>query len=355
MAPAKPDLLELAFYLRRLREDRAAGTGLTQAALARALGGDKPLAPATVASWENRTAPKLPPRDRMLAYAQFFATLRSLAPPEPALVPVDSFTEQEREEHDRLRDELLRLHAAARGSGREMEVARRSWFFPGTAPITLICPELPRDERPAMASPGDPNYTELLSFGDLDAVVELFGHIRAENPRSRVTFRSAPNAGPDDLSGHVVIVGGIGWNHVAARVLNLARLPVQQVDDDSYTGGDPFSVRTPGVEQPPRPTWSETEPPELLEDLGLLVRMPNPMNSNRTLTVCNGVHSRGVYGAVRSLTDAQLRESNERYLARNFPGRQFGILMRVQIIDGKAMTPDLSNPQTIIYQWSDAT
>ena len=49
---------------------------------------------ATVASWESRTAPKLPPRDRVVAYAQFFATRRSLGP-EPALVPVDSFTPEE--------------------------------------------------------------------------------------------------------------------------------------------------------------------------------------------------------------------------------------------------------------------
>lgn len=185
-------------------------------------------------------------------------------------------------------------------------------------------------------------------------MVELFGHIRAENPASRVTFRSAPDSGPDDLTGHVAVIGGIGWNHVAARVLDLAQLPVQQVDDDSYKAGDPFAIRVPGVEQPPRPTWSEiTQPPELLEDIGLLARVPNPMNFNLTLTVCNGVHSRGVYGAVRSLTDAQLRESNERYLARNFPGNQFGILMRVQVIDGKAMTPDFSNPRTIIYAWPD--
>lgn len=148
MAPAKPALLELAYYLRRLREEPA-GTGLTQAALARALGGEKPLAPATVASWENRTAPKLPSRDRILAYAQFFATPRSLTPPAPRLVPIDSFTEDEREKYDRLRAELLRLHAAARGADREMEVARRSWFFSGTAPITLICPALPPTNAPA--------------------------------------------------------------------------------------------------------------------------------------------------------------------------------------------------------------
>lgn len=348
MPAASQGILELAFHLRKLRVERGAGTRLTQAALARALG----VKPATVASWENRTAPKLPPHDRMLAYAQFFATRRSLGPPEPALVPIDSFTKEERGEYDQLRDQLLRLHAAGQGTASALEVARRSWVFPGFSPVTIICSELPDEDRPALSKPSEPNYTQLLSYGDLDSMVELFGHIRAENPRSRVAFKTAADVLPDDLSSHVVIIGGIGWNRVTARVLDLAQLPVEQVDDPDYRFGDPFLIRKAGVEQPPLPTWSKAEHPELLEDIGLLVRMPNPMNSSLTLTVCNGVHSRGVYGAVRSLSDAQLREHNERYIAKNLPGEQFGILMRVQVIEGKAMTPDFSNPRTVLHQWS---
>ena len=69
----------------------------------------------------------------------------------------------------------------------------------------------------------------------------------------------------------------------------------------------------------------------LAEDVGLLARVPNPLNSSRTLTICNGIHSRGVYGAVRSLTDAQLRESNERYISANFgDSGSFAILMSVK-------------------------
>ena len=45
----------------------------------------------------------------------------------------------------------------------------------------------------------DPNYTELLSYADLDALVELHGHIRAENPAMDVFFKTAPNVVPDDL------------------------------------------------------------------------------------------------------------------------------------------------------------
>ena len=83
MHPAPPAVRELALQLRYLRMEHWSDTKLTQSALAAALAQQAPLSSATVASWESRTAPKLPPRDRMAAYAQFFATRRSLGP-EPA-------------------------------------------------------------------------------------------------------------------------------------------------------------------------------------------------------------------------------------------------------------------------------
>ena len=44
---------------------------------------------------------------------------------------------------------------------------------------------------------------------------------------------------------------------------------------------------------------TEAEPGVLLEDVAMLARLPNPFNALRTLTYCNGIHSRGVLGAVR--------------------------------------------------------
>src|SRR6266702_1304451 len=77
MPQPAPASLALAIRLRSLRTDRWPEIRLTQGMLASALGGAEPLAPATVASWENKNTPKLPPRERMAAYAQFFATRRS--------------------------------------------------------------------------------------------------------------------------------------------------------------------------------------------------------------------------------------------------------------------------------------
>jgi hypothetical protein len=357
MQPAPP-VLELAARLRYLRLEHWPSSKPTQGdlgkALGKALGEDQRLSAATIASWESRTAPKLPPRERLLAYAQFFATPRSVATT-PRLVPVDSFTDEEQAAYESLRDELLQLHTAARG-GPEQLVAQRSWHFNDTGPVTLVCAQLPEEEAGPLANPANPNYTALHSYGDLDAILELWGHIRMENPPMEVAYKSGAHVAADDLSGHVVIIGGIGWNDVTQRILELAQLPITQREDPAVQTGEIFVAEIEGTEHRYLPTWSETDQTKLTEDVGLLVRIPNPLNSNLTLTMCNGIHSRGVLGAVRSLTDKRLRESNERYIARNFPdSKKFCILMRVQVIEGVAMTPDFSIAGTVLYQWPAAS
>jgi hypothetical protein len=351
MQTVPPPLQEVAQRLRRLRQEHWPDIRLTQGALARALGGEERLAAATVASWESATSPKLPPRDRMIAYARFFATRRSVEEV-PRLVPVESLTDEERAVYRELEAELLALREAARKpSLGETVTARRSWHFSDPGPATLVCAQLPKDETGSLANPADPNYTELLSYADLDAMVELHGHMRAENPSMDVFYKAATKVVPDDLSGHVILLGGIGWNEITKRLSAMTPLPVKQVRDPTLPSGDIF-VADENEDQPFLPVWGDADRTSLVEDVGFLARVPNPLNSSRTLTICNGIHSRGVLGAVRSLTDARLRDSNERYISASFGSAEsFVILMRVPVIEGKTMTPDFNIPNVVLYQW----
>lgn len=351
MQPDTPPV-ELARRLRQLRTGRWPDLRITQDTMAKALGD---VAAATVSSWESPTTPKLPPRDRLLAYARFFATRRSVeAGSEFKALPLDVLSEEERAAYQELERELLALRDAARKSSTARAVAlRRSWHFSDAGPATLICAQLPTVEKASLADPADPNYTELLSYADLDALVELHGHIRAENPSMDVFYKAANKVVPDDLSGHVILLGGIAWNEITRRFSEMTDLPVKQVRDPAMKSGDPFVVD--GVDDDERylPTWGGPKDALLVEDVGLIARVPNPLNSSRTLTICNGVHSRGVLGAVRSLTDARLRDKNERYISTNFAGSEsFAILMRVPVIEGHTMTPDFSTPGLVLYQWS---
>jgi hypothetical protein len=169
-----------------------------------------------------------------------------------------------------------------------------------------------------------------------------------QNPRYDVQYRRADRLVEDDLVAHLILVGGVYLNRAVRWMTERTDLPVRQVDDPAVKGGDIFVVgdRRFG------PSISGAGL-GLTEDIGLLVRMPHPTNSTATLSICNGVFTTGAYGAVRCLTDAQLRDQNEAYLAEAFAGAsQFGLLMRVPVLDGKVLTPDLSSPQNRLYEWS---
>jgi len=341
MSPSSPALLQLAQRLRELREKQWPDFRLTQTLLANALGN---ASPATVSSWESPVAPKLPPSEKLLAYARFFATRRSIEAEAPILVPIESFSDDEMSAYEDLEAELLSLREEARKPTLRSEVAvRRSWHFADSGPLTIVCAQLPADKTGSFANPADPNYTELQSFADLDALIELHGHIRAENPAMQVFFKASPRVVPDDLSGHVVLLGGIVWNEVTQRLYEMADLPVEQVKDPEVATGEIFVADHGGGKEKFLPKWSDKSQETLTEDVGLLARVPNPLNSSRALIICNGVHSRGVLGAVRSLTDARLRDSNEQYIARNLTtSSSYAIVMRVPIIGDQAMTPDFN-------------
>ncbi len=352
MQPAPP-ALQLAQRLRQLRQQWS-DARLTQEKLATAFSVEEKLAAATVSSWESLSTPKLPPRHRLLAYARFFATQRSVEAAAPTLLALEELTADEHAVYETLESELLRLRGAAAGESAEEEIAfSRSWHFADTGRVTFVCAELPSEETGPLADPTNPNYTELQAFADVDALMELHGHVRAENPKMLVHYKIPAEIDRDDLTGHLILLGGFVWNEITERLSEMARLPIRQLEHPELLTGEIFIADVNGNEKEFWPKWADRERKVLEEDVGLLARVPNPLNSNRTLTICNGIHSRGVYGAVSSLTDASLRDANERYISTHFgTSGSFAILMSVKVINNKAMTPDLGGRGVVLYQWS---
>lgn len=343
-----PEAQRLARRLRQLRVDEWPDARLTQARLAKAFSTEEALQAATVSSWESTTAPKLPPRHRLQAYARFFATQRSLEGASPGLLPLKALTPDELVNYKKLEMELLGLRSSL--------VAESFWHFTDDGPVTVVCAQLPSDQTGPLAEPTNPNYTELHQYADTDALIELYGHIRAANPHMTVHFRIPSEVDHDDLTGHIILVGGVVWNEITGRLSNMARLPVKQVEHPDLDSGEIFVAESDGAEPEFWPEWADSGKTLLSEDVGLLARVPNPLNSSRTLTICNGIHSRGVYGAVRTLTDTHLRDANERYIGANFgDAASFAILMSVKVIKNKTITPDFSSNGVVLYKWLQDT
>ena len=315
----------------------------------------------TLSAWENVNKPTLPSKARLAAYARFFATARSLEGG-AHLPPLTDLTDAEDEVRRELERELFRLRDEDAG---ETASRRESWRFDDGAPITIICSELTKSDEVRLGPLSDvdnPNYTRLFSFADADALVDLIGHLNSCNPDASINFLLGSQVTRKDLINHIVLLGGIAWNDVTRRLNTSTELPVRQVNYAKVHSGEVFEIEdgdNRGQLFLPRfqngdPGTAE-KPGVLIEDVAMLGRARNPFNALRTLTYCNGIHSRGVLGAVRCLTDEDVRNDNESYLNEAFADTDpFVILMRVQVLGGETISPSLRNPGAVLFQWPDA-
>jgi transcriptional regulator with XRE-family HTH domain len=336
----------------RLRELRVnAPVQLTQRKLAVLLGAS----PSTVSMEEK--GERLPSPARLTTYARLFSSPRSFAG-EPRVLEKDDLTDEELEMFHELERELLELRteASTEGGTWESGAPERIWRFTDRAPITIVCADVPleKGKRPSYWDPQDPNYVRAASFADLDALLDLFGHLRAENPSTTVRIRAAADFDREDMGGHVVLLGGVTWNPYARALYSQLRLPVRQRPDQD----DVFETMTDSGPEAFPPVLDETG--AMVEDVGLFARGPNPKDPAGTLTICSGVTTRGVRGAVLCFADPilhDLREKNQRFIAERFAGHDdYGFLLRVELMPGKdrqPSTPDLTRDGIRLVEWSD--
>lgn len=346
----------LAGRLRALRKESWPGVVITQRRLADVFGVSNGL----LSSWENTATPVSPPTFRLDAYATFFATRRSIEGPEDRLLPVAELTEEERRRREQLRTELAGLRGCADEPGAPVaEFAPGNlWRFPAKEDVVLVVSQLPENRRIEYADPASPDYAQLFSYADPDALIELYGHIRACNPTNNVSFRTANQRvplRPKEYTSHLVLLGGVDWNPQTKELLALIDAPVRQVgrgdgDDDGFGG---FVVTRPdgAIEH-----FNTQVSPDgaVVEDIALFYRGPNPLNRKRTVTVCNGMYGRGTLGAVRALTDPRFRDRNQEHLDRRFAGvPSFSILSRVPIFNNQGLTPDWTLAAHRLHEWPE--
>ena len=353
---------DLAGRLRELRESRFGGVRITQRTLGTALGGDKPLSAPLISSWEKGTA--VPTKRWVAAYATFFATNRSIESGSFRLLREDELTDGEQSERSALERELLSLRSQAlnpqlAGPVPDFTSALRGpWHFGDGNQVSIVCAEVPPGLRNPNATPTHPTlpHGELYSYGAIDALFELHGHIRAANPRSDVRIFKVRQLQPDDFASHLVILGGPDWNELARRIPKLVPdFPVRQVSDETDPRRAYFEVPMNDGVTKHGAVLSDDD--ELIWDVGLFLRSPNPANRKRTLTVCTGMYSLGTWAVVRALTDINFRDRNAAYLDERFSGADaFSVLMRILVLNGdEALTPDWTVPDNRLHEWPETS
>ncbi|MBT0767824.1 helix-turn-helix transcriptional regulator [Kineosporia sp. J2-2] len=383
------------------------GRQVTQRQLSQAMG----LSNALISSWESGNA--VPPEERLRAYARFFSSNRSIEG-SVHLLPEDDLNEDETVAMEGLFEEFKRL----RDQGSEEapppapptppapprasdvgELGGRFLYYSDGQPITILCTPLSRRQLgyekgepdlgklpPAVqyaVNRRHPNFVRNLANGDIDPLVEIVGHLRAENPKAFVQWFTYDNvSSPDQLTGHLILFGGIddqlsdlpsGNQDTVGDFRDRLKTPVSVVWDNDGVEFDAEFVVT--VDDDGVPTIDQNEiksteafrstflagdggddrgrqllhgVPQLTSDVALIQRSINPFNPDTTVTRFGGMFSRGTYGAVRAFTDARFREGNEEWLNRNLDPDDFWMLIRVPVVANTTMTPAISNPGTLL-------
>jgi len=380
----------LALRLKSLRRDTWAGINVTQRQVADAFGASPPL----VSSWENLRGRVIPPPERLVDYARFFATRRSLDGDTATLLDPNDLTEDEEDQRQKLAAELLALRTEAVGSHQPSDEGRAPssfWRFAEGERVRISGSQLPpEDIGVPYANPWHPNYIRNLRNGDIDATIELYGHIRAENPAADVRYGTSLDLRSNkDLQNHVVLLGGgdVTFANVqrpATTFERFRRLLELPVHFEFISDGEPqFDMQAVvSVDSLGRPSFSgshrkifaprwmpdESDPqaraltregfPQLESDVALIARMPNPMNATVTVTICAGIFSRGTYGAARVFTDPTVREQNEKFVEDAFDPTNFWLLVTVPVFQGtdgsETLTPLLSTTAQVLMTSNDA-
>ena len=353
---ATEDPSRLSRRLQSLRLKTWPGTRITQADLAKALEASGPL----ISSWEGDKA--IPPVERLDAYARFFATEKSVAKRPFRLVSDSQLSEEERARRDELLRELTSMrngaqdHQSADATAAE-PFAGSLWRFPSDQDITIVCSALPEHylERMPYSDPDAPDYVDLYRYADLDALVELHGHIRAANPMNEVLIRTADEVRPKDYTSHLVLLGGVDWNAITRELLHRIDVPVRQLvrDDEGEAGG--FVVDQDGRDVMFSPKLREADGRNvLIEDIAHFFRGTSPLNEERTITICNGMYQRGTWAAVRALTDPRFRVRNEQHVRTRFGGEPaFSVLCRATMFLGTTVTPDWTSDEDVLHEWPE--
>jgi transcriptional regulator with XRE-family HTH domain len=327
-----------ASRLRALRET-AFPVKVTQDQLAAALGADKPLSSAAISMWENAQVDKWPSESRLIQYALIFSSPQSLGPT-PNVPRESTLDKPARIRFNALRTELLELRAGAEQEARRERSApvassgNELWHHDRAAKLFVVAPELPPAERTSFADEASLNYVRLARYGDLDAFFEMFVSLTRMGYHN-LSHRSAREPGIGTAR-NLVLIGGPAWNPLTRTFLHLLDVPF---DKHAGAGGEPSCFRMPDGTTILPTVIGESQ---VVEDIGLFVRAVNPTNPDADVTICAGIYTHGVFGAVQAFTNPRIGADNVAMVRERLgQTRSFAVLFRVKVLDGRVPTPRL--------------
>ncbi len=223
------------------------------------------------------------------------------------------------------------------------EDLRTFWRLSNGSRVDIVCSEIPENELPEYALPGDRNYIRYAKFADLDTLIYL--RTRFAQLAPTVAIRDfAPSEDYDTQVDVLVVAGGPPWNAKYRKFL--PQLPFY-FEPHPLGEDDPLVVPDlNGLTLGPR--WTDSQ--ELLEDLAVFTRLT--LAQGTTVFLLGGCLTLGVLGAARCLLEPESGARNVRYVTEQVGGDDFVLITEARRIGGIIDVADLTvvNPLLLLYR-----
>jgi hypothetical protein len=179
-----------------------------------------------------------------------------------------------------------------------------------------------------------PDYSYLEFFGDKDTILEATVFLARTHPQATITRYPASWLPQALRAMPLVVVGGpndddgVGGNRVARQIMDHYKIPLTYHDDCEGIdyAGSPYRTAFDAAGR-------------LTLDWGVVVRLNNPWNAQTRVLLIQGVHTHGVLGAFRAISDPALVHGADFPLDAHDP--LFAALVRVDVLDGVATSTRL--------------
>ncbi|MCY7289171.1 MAG: hypothetical protein LH624_13195 [Cryobacterium sp.] len=209
---------------------------------------------------------------------------------------------------------------------------RRFWRLDGPSEVEVVCSEIPSDERPAYALPGDRNYLRYAKFADLDTLMFVRSRLTQLAPRTPVRD-FAPSEHHDSNAAAVIVIGGPPWNAKYREFL--PQLPYH-FEPHPLGEDDPLIVPMLGC-PPIGPSW--TRGAELVDDVGVFTRLT--LASGTTIFLLGGCLTTGVLGAARTFLHSDVAPANVAWVDDRVGSNDVVVIVEVRRLGGMTDAADI--------------
>jgi len=175
------------------------------------------------------------------------------------------------------------------------------WFSEGTEQLYIVSSS--EGEKTRFADLSEEDYIFLDNLGDRDAVLETAVLMARHYPKVKPQIFPADDFYYRFVENDLIVIGGPGdateGNKVCADIMKTSGLVA------NYSA-DGLSLEFNG--ECLTPEYDENG--KVIKDVGYFAKIANPYNLGRTVILVHGMHTFGVLGAVRAMSDHTVAVSN---------------------------------------------